>query len=72
MADTIILKVSGMNCEKCEEKVETALKGIRGIKRAKADHEDGEVWIDRDPVVANIAKIHDAIADAGYEITGQA
>ncbi len=63
----IIIKVNGMECTGCENRVQNALKTIPEIVDVKADHESGIVKI-----VANndIPKdvIKSKIDDIGFEV----
>lgn len=59
--------ISGMSCSHCVRAVFTALAGVPGIERA--DVSIGQVVIEHDGTVTPAA-IRDAIAVAGYEVTG--
>lgn len=41
----IILKVQGMVCEGCENRVQNAIKTIKGVKKVVANHKEGTVTI---------------------------
>lgn len=64
-----IISVEGMTCEMCERHVENALKKIRGIVEAKADHTTGKVNMtcSADPDEETVKK---AISEAGYIYKG--
>lgn len=59
--------ISGMSCSHCVRAVFTALAGVPGIERA--DVSIGQAVIEHDGTVTPAA-IRDAIAVAGYEVTG--
>jgi copper chaperone CopZ len=61
--------ISGMSCSHCVRAVFTALAGVPGIERA--DVSIGKAVIEHDGSVTPQA-ISDAIAVAGYEVTGTA
>ncbi|MBR1540047.1 MAG: heavy-metal-associated domain-containing protein [Clostridia bacterium] len=63
----IILNVDGMMCSGCENRVQNALKTIKGVKEVKASHEEKKVQIIlKQDVDEQIFK--DKIADLGYEV----
>ena len=59
--------ISGMTCAHCVRAVFTSLAGVKGIK--SADVSIGQAVIEHDGTVTPEA-IRDAIAVAGYEVTG--
>ena len=66
MKETII-KVEGMVCNGCENRVENALKNIQGVEDVKASHTTGTVTItSKEAVSENIMK--EKIEDIGFEI----
>jgi copper chaperone CopZ len=62
-----VVSVDGMSCAHCVRAVFTALAGVEGIERA--DVSIGKAIIDHDGSVTFDA-IRDAIAIAGYEVSG--
>ncbi len=66
MKETII-KVEGMVCGGCENRVKNALKTIDGIENVLADHTSGTVTItSTDEVTENVMK--EKIEDIGFEV----
>lgn len=63
----IILKVNGMMCSGCENRVQNALKTIKGVKDVKASHEEKAVKIALKQEVEE-QLIKDKIIDLGYEV----
>lgn len=67
MAEKITLKIEGMGCAKCTEKVKTALGGIAGVS-------DVDVSLDRNAADFSLAapatreQAVEAIEDAGYDV----
>lgn len=63
----IILKVNGMVCSGCENRVESTLKNIDGVSKVKASHKKGTVTIilKKDQEKSIFEK---AIENLGYEI----
>ena len=64
---TTIASISGMTCAHCVRAVFTSLAGVAGIDRA--DVSIGRAVIEHDGSVTP-EQIRDAIAVAGYEVTG--
>lgn len=66
----IILKVNGMMCVNCENRVKNVLKNIDEVENVFANHITGEVIImakDNLPI-GNIKK---TLEDIGYEVVGE-
>lgn len=62
-----ILKVEGMSCEGCEQRIERALKEIRGIEKVEADHTRDTVKITSRTDVSERDIIR-KIEDLGYDV----
>ena len=65
MEETII-KVEGMMCEGCENRIQNSLKNIEGIKEVKANHKQGIVTIVGENV--DIDKVKERIEDIGFVV----
>ncbi len=61
-----ILKVKGMACEGCENRIQNALKTIEGVETVVANHNYGTVKVTADGVDENVLK--EKIEDIGYEV----
>lgn len=61
------LKINGMMCGGCENRVKNALSEIDGVESVEADHNTGIVVINSKKDL-DIAKIKEQIIDIGYEI----
>ena len=64
---TTTVSISGMTCAHCVKAVFTSLGGVPGIQRA--DVSIGQAVIEHDGSVT-AEEIRDAVAVAGYEVTG--
>ena len=62
----INLKVKGMHCEGCENRIKNSLSTIEGIEEVIANHIDGTVLIKTNKEV-NIEDIKEKIEDLGLE-----
>lgn len=66
----ITLKVTGMMCGGCENRVKSAVGNIDGVENVTADHTTGKVVItSNDNVTEDIIK--EALEDIGYEVVGE-
>lgn len=61
------IKVKGMVCTGCENRVKNALNEIEGIKKVDANFKTGEVKVEHDHEVSK-EKIEDTILDIGFEV----
>ena len=66
MKETII-KVEGMVCNGCENRVQNALKNINGVESVVADHTTGTVKITSKNEVAE-SDMKEKIKDIGFEV----
>lgn len=64
------LKVEGMTCGGCENRVKNALKEIKGIVEVSADYTTGIVTLKaNEPIDKKIIK--ETIEDIGFEYLGE-
>lgn len=63
----IILKVEGMVCKGCENRVQNALQNIDGVASVTANHTTNTVTIMADTTVSE-TKLKETIQDIGFEI----
>ena len=69
---SVHLNVSGMTCDHCSGRVESALKAVSGVYGVYVDLAKGFAEIDFDDAKANQDTLVEAVASAGYqaEISG--
>ncbi len=60
--------ISGMSCQGCRQKVETALKGVEGVTNVEVDLQTGKAVVEMSSHVA-LDKLQKAIDDAGGHYT---
>ena len=66
MKETII-KVEGMVCNGCENRVQNALKNIEGVENVVADHTTGTVTVtSKNEVLESVMK--EKIENIGFEV----
>lgn len=66
MKETII-KVEGMVCGGCENRVQNALKTIEGVENVVANHTNGTVRVTSKDEV-EVAVMKEKIEDIGFEV----
>ena len=62
----INLKVKGMHCEGCENRIKNSLNTIDGVDEVIANHVDGTVLIKTNKEV-DLEEIKEKIEDLGFE-----
>lgn len=62
----IILKIQGMVCGGCENRIQNALKNMEGIENVVASHKEGTVTIVANEI--DIDKIKERIEDLGFTV----
>lgn len=67
MATESTIKVTGMDCTGCENRVKTAVSRLEGVIRADADFRRGQVDVRFDPERLSEDDIKERIRAAGYE-----
>ena len=66
--ETLKLNVRGMSCGHCEARVATALKEIKGVKDASADHQAAQATVTlKAGQTVDRAELAAAVKAAGYE-----
>ncbi|SOD41523.1 heavy-metal-associated domain-containing protein [Nitrosovibrio sp. Nv4] len=64
---TEVIRVDGMNCMGCVNKVKTGLESIAGVKRADVSLEQKQVILQYDESEADPQQFRLAIRNAGFE-----
>ena len=63
------LRVKGMSCNACEQRIERALARVDGVVRSSADHRAETVHVVFDPSRASAERVQVCIQQAGYEVS---
>lgn len=66
--ENIILKINGMKCTGCSQRVEKALKNTDGIESASVNLEIREANISYNKDLVTYDKICETIVDLGFEV----
>ena len=63
----IKLKIKGMSCNHCKNRVEKAFNSVEGVEKAEVDLDKGLAFIQLGEKTVEIKDLIDAVVDAGYE-----
>lgn len=63
----IILKVEGMACSGCENRIQNSLKTIDGVENVAANHIDGTVVVNLNNEI-DVSILENRIEDLGFTI----
>lgn len=63
----LVIKVEGMVCNGCENRVQNALKNVEGVVDVLADHTNGTVKVTAKEEVSKSA-LEEKIEDIGFEV----
>ena len=61
------LKVNGMMCEGCENRIKNALSTLEGVEKVEANHKTGEVKVICNKQI-EMSVIAEKIDDIGFEV----
>lgn len=61
------LKVNGMMCEGCENRIKNALSTLEGVEKVEANHKTGEVKVICNKQI-EMSVIEEKIDDIGFEV----
>mgnify|MGYP000858364584 FL=1 len=64
----IILKVEGMSCSHCENRVKKAVGSLTGVGSVKVSLADKTVAVELDPSLIAETKIRETIEHEGYDV----
>jgi copper chaperone CopZ len=66
VVEQLDLKVSGMSCGACEQRIEKALTRLEGVVQSAADHRAARVRVMFDPADTSERAVRSCIERAGY------
>ncbi len=64
------LKVTGMHCEGCENKIQKMLPRIDSVENVTADREAEQVTFDSNGSDSTLNAVKSKIDDLGYQVVG--
>jgi Cu+-exporting ATPase len=65
--ETRDIGISGMTCDKCVSRVESALRGVDGVKEVQVDRAAARATVTFDTAHTNIPALHEALLKSGYK-----
>ncbi len=60
--ESLVLKIEGMHCPKCEARVEKAVGAVPGVLLAQADHQDDALLLKYDGKQSTLDSVKNAIS----------
>lgn len=66
--DNVVLKINGMSCGGCEQRINDRLRKLEGVQSVASDHRRGEVRILFDAAQTSPVVLQAAISALGYEV----
>jgi len=66
--ERITVPIRGMSCASCVEKVQTALKNVRGVVQASVNFATEKAQVEYIPAQVTVRDLAKAVHDAGYEL----
>jgi copper chaperone CopZ len=67
--ETREIGIAGMTCDHCARRVENALRGVPGVKTARADRSAAKATVTFDAAATDLAALNAAILKSGYQPT---
>ncbi len=62
----VVLKVDGMHCAGCENRIQNAVSLIDGVTKVQADHTNGEVKVTMEKEVLD--QVKEKIQDLDFQV----
>lgn len=69
--ETHDIGIAGMICDNCVRKVETALRGVNGVKDVHVDRQAALATVTFDTTKTDLPELHDALIRSGYKPTAR-
>ena len=66
--ENITLKINGMHCTGCSQRLEKVLKNTDGISDASVNLETREAKLEFNSEKVSLEQICEAVSDAGFEV----
>ena len=67
--EQVEVRVSGMSCTACEQRIQKALSQVDGVVRSAADHRNGHVRVVFNTARTSEESVRACIQQAGYEVS---
>ena len=59
--------IAGMTCDKCVQRVESALRQVNGVQEVKVDRQAATATVTFDRSKTDMPALHDMVLKAGYK-----
>jgi copper chaperone CopZ len=66
----VLIKISGMHCHKCEQRIRDALRVLEGVREVEVDFASGQASVLFDRQQVSVPQLMQAVKAAGYQATG--
>ncbi len=63
----IVIKVNGMHCSGCENRIKNVLSDIEGVEEVKANYKDGVVTVNANESI-DVSTLNEKIEDLGFNV----
>ena len=63
----IVIKVTGMHCSGCENRIKNVLSDIKGVEEVKANYKDGVVTVNANESI-DVSTLNEKIEDLGFNV----
>ena len=65
--EKVTIKISGMSCNHCVQRIEKALQQAKGVNKARVVLSEEKAYLEYDPTAINTETLLQIIKDSGYE-----
>jgi copper chaperone len=72
LLETHVIEIDGMTCDECVRLIDTALRGVEGVKEVRVDRAESRATVTFDSSKTNIPALHDSLLRHGYRPTALA
>lgn len=66
--ETTTIRVTGMHCTGCAERLTRVLTRLPGVAVLRADHQQGEVAVRLEPDASSLDEVRERIEQAGFGV----
>lgn len=63
----IVIRVNGMHCSGCENRIKNVLSDIEGVEEVKANYKDGIVTVNANENI-DVSILNEKIEDLGFNV----
>ena len=63
----VVIRVNGMHCSGCENRIKNVLSDIEGVEEVKANYKDGVVTVNANESI-DVSTLNEKIEDLGFDV----